>query len=189
MLWWKFAKILMSFSKPQGSFSSNFTWLFSVVKDNSSILFQVKDYILCTKWTNQSANVGDFWVLGSKFTKFLSILKQQIGFCSHFVSIFSIMRHNSSVLFFNWNCTYFQQKEPTKVQIWWNSPEQLKFSSNFALWWAPFVKIILSFCQESTEELSLMTLRSDAKFKENWHVVSNMTWRIWWIFQSISGLS
>ena len=29
-----------------------------------------------------------------------------------------------------------------------------------------FVKIILSFSQESTEELSLMTLKSDAKFKE-----------------------
>ena len=42
----------------------------------------------------------------------------------------------------------------------WNVPEIL------ALWWAPFVKIILSFSQESTEELSLMTLKSDAKFKE-----------------------
>ena len=30
---------LMSFSKPQVSFSSNFSWLFSVMKDNSSALF------------------------------------------------------------------------------------------------------------------------------------------------------
>ena len=35
------------------------------------------------------------WVLESKFTKFLSFLKQQI----YFASLFSIMRHNSSVLF------------------------------------------------------------------------------------------
>ena len=32
LFWWKFAKLLMSFSKPQVSFSSNFTWLFSVMK-------------------------------------------------------------------------------------------------------------------------------------------------------------
>ena len=42
MLWWKFAKILMSFSKPQGSFYANFTWLFNVMKDNSSVLFRSK---------------------------------------------------------------------------------------------------------------------------------------------------
>ena len=30
---------------------------------------------------NQSVNFWDFWVLGSKFTEFLSVLKQQIKFC------------------------------------------------------------------------------------------------------------
>ena len=38
-------------------------------------------------------------VLGSKFTKFLSFLKQHIGFSSNFASLFSIIRYNSSVLF------------------------------------------------------------------------------------------
>ena len=80
-------------------FFSNFTWLFSVMKDNSSVLFWVKDYILCTKGNNRSANFRDFWVLGWKFTKLLSILKQQIGFGSNFASIFSIMRHNSLYFF------------------------------------------------------------------------------------------
>ena len=51
-----------------------------------------------TKGTKKSANLGEFWVLGSKFTKFLSFLKQ-IGFSSNFVSFFSIMKHDSSVLF------------------------------------------------------------------------------------------
>ena len=32
---WKFAKLLMSYSKPQVSFSSNFKWLFSVMKYTS----------------------------------------------------------------------------------------------------------------------------------------------------------
>ena len=64
-------------------------------------------------------------------------------------SVFLQILHHSSVswditplYFFSWNFIYFQQKEPIKVQIWWNSPEQLKFSWNFALWWAPFVTII-----------------------------------------------
>ena len=49
--------------------------------------------------TNQSANFLDFLVLGSKFTKFLSFFKQKIGFPSNLTPLFSIMKHNSSVLF------------------------------------------------------------------------------------------
>ena len=43
-----------------------------------------------------------FWkfrVLRSKFTKFLSYLKQQISFSSNFASLFNVMRHKSSILF------------------------------------------------------------------------------------------
>ena len=118
VLWWKFAKFLKLFSKPQFSFFSSFASLSSVMKDNSSVLF-FKHYILFTEGTNQSVNFWDFWVLGSKFTKFLSVLKQQISFSSNFASMFSVMRHNSSVIF-SWIFIYFQQKVPIKVQIWWN---------------------------------------------------------------------
>ena len=52
VLWWKFAKFLMSFSKRQVSFSSNFASLLNVMKDNSSVPFQVKQYILCSKGTH-----------------------------------------------------------------------------------------------------------------------------------------
>ena len=55
VLWWKFAKFLMLFPKPQVNFSS-FAWLFSVVKDNSYVLFQVKCYILRMKGINQGVN-------------------------------------------------------------------------------------------------------------------------------------
>ena len=50
----------------------------------SFVLFQVKCCILSTKGTNQSANVAGFLVLRSKFTKFLSCLKQKIIFSSYF---------------------------------------------------------------------------------------------------------
>ena len=36
----------------------------------------------------------------------------------------------------------------------------------FALSWAPFVNRIESFSQKCTEELSLMTMKSDPNFKE-----------------------
>ena len=39
VIWRKFSKVVMSFSKPQISFSSNFASLPSVIKDNSSVLF------------------------------------------------------------------------------------------------------------------------------------------------------
>ena len=70
-------------------------------------------------------------VFRSKFTEFLSFLKQQIGFPSNFPSIFSIM-NIIPLYFFSWSFKYFQQKEPIKVQIWWN------------FIWA--VKIFLKFC-------------------------------------------
>ena len=49
------------------------------------------------KGTSQKANFWGFWVVGSKFTKFLSFLKQHTSFSSNFASCFRDMRHNSSV--------------------------------------------------------------------------------------------
>ena len=101
VFWWKFAKFFKLFSKPEVSFSSNFAWLFSVMKDNFAVLFRVKHYVLCTRGTNESAICLDVWVLGSEFTKFLSVLKQEIVFFFQFL-------HHSSV---PWDITliYFQR--------------------------------------------------------------------------------
>ena len=70
-----FTKLLMSYLKTQESFSckrchihhvifrlqvnfsSNFASLFSVIKHNSSKLFEVERYVFCTKGTNQSGNL------------------------------------------------------------------------------------------------------------------------------------
>ena len=40
VFWRKFAKFFMLFFKPQVSFSSNFAWYFSVMRDNSPVLFR-----------------------------------------------------------------------------------------------------------------------------------------------------
>ena len=66
---------------------------------------------------NQSANFEDFLCAHIKIYQILVILKQEMGFSSNFPSIFSIKRHNSSVLF-QLNFIYFQQEELIKVQIW-----------------------------------------------------------------------
>ena len=97
----KFVNFLMSILKQQANSStgfssffsvSDFAWLFSVIKNNSSVLFWVKSYRLCTKGTNQSANFLEFLVFESKFTKFLAFLKQKISFSSNFAPLFSIMK-------------------------------------------------------------------------------------------------
>ena len=85
----------MSFSKPQVSFSSNFASLFSVMKDNSSVLR--------TKGTNQNQS-GNFenFKCSSKIHRILSFLKQEISFSSNFASLFSVTHHSSvcSILFY-----------------------------------------------------------------------------------------
>ena len=51
----KFIKFLMPFFKQKVSFSLNFGLLFSVMRDNSSVLFQLKLYMIWTKRAHQSA--------------------------------------------------------------------------------------------------------------------------------------
>ena len=95
-------------------------------------------------------------MLGSKFPKFLSVLKQQISFSSNFSSIFSVMRHNSSVLFL--------------VEILYTFNKRSKFgeieSLKFGTFMGSFCQNNIKFQPKGTEELSLLTLTSDAKFKE-----------------------
>ena len=129
VLWWKCATFLMSFSKPQVSFPSNFVWLFSVVKANSSALF----------WTNVIYYFHKRDQSKCKCSR-LECLDQNPPNSCHFwnnKSVFlQILRHSSvswditSLYFFSWNSIYFQLKEPIKVQIWWNftwAVESLKF--------------------------------------------------------------
>ena len=58
----------------------------------------------------------EFWQLRSKFTK-LSFLKQQVF---EIWITFSVSWDITPLHFFSWSFIYCQQKEPIKVQIWWN---------------------------------------------------------------------
>ena len=128
----------MSFSKPQVSFSSNFVSLFSVMKHNSSVLFSLNRYILCTKGTNQS---GCLKILSAKIKihQIVSFLKQQISFSSNFASLFSVMRLLDTFLA---EILYTLNKSSlSKCKFGEFSCEQSKLW-NFALWCVPFVQII-----------------------------------------------
>ena len=107
----------------------------------------------------------DLWVLGSRFTKFLLFLKQQIDFSSNFTSLFSVMRHPHS---------YFFKLKFYILSTKWTYPSTnlVKFDvSNGKSEILRFNGLLLSksykvSANKSTEGLSLMTLKSDAKFKE-----------------------
>ena len=96
--WWKFARFLCHFPNQMS--------VFRQILHDSSVSWKITP-LYCLGHTlhtlherdQSSANCWDFWVLGSNFTKILSFLIQQIGFSSNFASLFSIIRHNSSVLF------------------------------------------------------------------------------------------
>ena len=78
---------------------SNFASLFSVMKYNSFVFFYLKPLYFGQKEPVE-VKFSDFWVVGWKFTKFLmSYLKPQVSFSLNFASLFSVMRDNSSVLF------------------------------------------------------------------------------------------
>ena len=90
MLWWKFAKFLMSFFKPQVSFCSNFASLFSVMKE-----------LLCTFLAETYALVRrslfKFFRLSNARVKVRQI--HHVNSSSICVSFFIVMTYNSSINF------------------------------------------------------------------------------------------
>ena len=86
-----------------------------------------------TKGTNQSANFWDFWVLRSKFTKFLSFLKQQIGFSSNFASIFGIMRLIKVQISETFECS--DQNSPSSCHFWNNKSVFLQTLHHSSVSW------------------------------------------------------
>ena len=57
---WKFSKLLTSYLKLKVRFSLNFASLLSVMRDNSSVLLQLKVYMILTKGAQQSAKFQTF---------------------------------------------------------------------------------------------------------------------------------
>ena len=97
MLWWKFAKVLVSFLKVWVSFSLDVASIFSAIKQNSPMLFFSSNIIY---FDQKKAIKVQIFVLESKFVKFLmSILNWQVNSSSIFASLFIGMTQISPVKF------------------------------------------------------------------------------------------
>ena len=88
----------------------------------------------------------------------------------------------NSLYFFSWNFIYFQQKEPIKVQIWWNftwAVERLKFCTLMGFFCPTHIKFLPKKYRRIVSHKHWRVMQS---LKKKQIVVSNMTWRIWWVF-------
>ena len=103
---------------------------------------------------------SDFLRLKLKFINFLkSLFKQKVSFSLNFGSLFSVMRDNSIVLSY------------LKLYMIWTkgthqfSPKHLKVLK-LGFWWDPLIQSRKIIRLNSTEKLCLMTMKNDAKFKD-----------------------
>ena len=95
----KFTKFLRLFFKQEVSFSSKFGSLFSVM-EIILLYFLAETLYAIDKSGTSKCKFSDSPLLALKFTKFfMSFLEPRVSFSSNFASLFSIMRHNYSVLF------------------------------------------------------------------------------------------
>ena len=149
----------------------NFASLISVMKDNSSGVFLVKCFILCPKGTNQSGNL--------KISSAQVKIQQSVGTFETKNQFFFRVLYQSLVLwdinslwFFSLNSMYFQQKE---------SLSRHKFGilhfDGFHL-----SKSYIKFQLKKYRRILSWHWRVMQSLKKTWPVVSNMTWRIWWLF-------
>ena len=138
------------FPNHKSVFFANFALLFSLMKDNSSVIFYLKRYIIfyrqnssnssCQFWNNKSIPLQFFIILQCQHTKILSwwstkgVLPYfQPRLLSEILTITNLWHAPCRV----WTCTcvfYFGEKDPIKVPI-------LTLSS--ALW--KFAKFFMSF--------------------------------------------
>ena len=166
--WWKFAKLLMSFSKPQVSFS--------FFLGQTLYTLHKRDQSKCKCFRLLSARIKIHQILVIFETINWFFFTFWITFQYHEIYI-------TSLYFFSWNFIYFQQKKPIKaLQIWWNFIWTIK-SLKFCTLMGSFCKKHITFQLKKYSYLS-WNWRVMQGLKKNWLVVSlsNLTWGIWWIF-------
>ena len=186
---------------------SNFELLFSVTKDNSTVLFYLNPLYLRKKEPIK-VKFSDFWVLGWKITKFLmSKLKLQVlflfftlqwckdfwlltfltfdCFCWKYIEIFAeryrlVMSHCSEDWCKIWRKTDLLFQVMTK--IWWILTWALKSLKNLHFHWFLLCKVFNVWPKKVQRSYLSWHWRVMQNLKKNWFVVWKMTWGIWKIF-------
>ena len=106
----------MLFSKPQVSFSSDFSSLLSVRKDISTGLLDIKCYIRVTKATNQTGHFKNFKCSCQNSPNSCHFWNNESVFLRN-LHQFLVPWDKNLLYFFSCNFIYFQKKEHIKVQI------------------------------------------------------------------------
>ena len=119
MLWWIFAKFLMSFLKAQVSFPSNVTSIISVIKQNCSIRFWLKYYVY-TLFKGSPLKCKFLW-FSSAQVKICHIPHVNFQLTSLFLFKFWIICHCHDIF-------SFRQKYSIKAPIWRISSAVVKIS-------------------------------------------------------------
>ena len=93
--------------------------LFSVSWEIILLYFLVWNFMCYGKSSTSKCKFPDLLLLALKFTKFLmSILEPRVSFSSNFTSLFSLMRHNSSVLFHLKICILWTNGSNQSAYFW-----------------------------------------------------------------------
>ena len=193
----------MSFIKQKVSFSSKFGPFFSVMRDNSSVLFWLKLYMLLRNHCSVSWKITppyffsskftyfgqkqpievkfwNFWVVEWKFSKFLmSYLKLQVIFSLNFVSLCSVMRNNSFVLF-SWNFILCWRRQPIKVPNY-----RFSFSPNLCLDRLLLLKVYQISAKKVQRSCVSWYWRLMQNLKKNWFVVLKLTRTCWNLIRAL----
>ena len=103
--------------KPRVNSSRNFVSVSSFMKYNSSILFWLKQYILCLKGAHWNEHFWDFRVLRSKFVKFLMSLWYDESIHQQILYLSSVSAKITLLYLFSSNNIDFAQNYPIKMKI------------------------------------------------------------------------
>ena len=117
MLRSKFVKFLMSILKQQIDSSPNFLSLFSFMKDNSSVLFWFKQYILCSKGTHKNENFWDFKCSGQNSSNFSCQLSNGKSIPLQILRNSSLSRQITPLWIWSSYFFKFGLKDPIKIPI------------------------------------------------------------------------
>ena len=165
VVWWKFTKFLVSYLKPQVSFSLNFVSLFNVMRDNCSVLYLLKLYIILAKVTHESPKFQTFncsheispnlyfhtvlllkvYRISAKKKYREAISPDTEKWCRIWRKLISCFKNDKNLVNFYLNT--------------WNS-------QNFSFDWLLLCKVYNVWTKKGTEGLSFLTLKSDANFEE-----------------------
>ena len=126
------------------SFSSKFRYFFSAMRDNSSVLFRLKFYMLLAYIKVQISRLATARI---KIHQILHVIfGNKSQFSSNFASLFSVIWNMTLLYFFIWISVCFGQTHPIKVPIFRLSIARIKINQIPYVIFQPTIQFSLKLC-------------------------------------------